>query len=170
MVRSWLASSNGHWWYPLRASNFVNILALSAAMSATASAGVADWYLSRFTYLFKRERLTHILILSVPFLGAITMGAHQSVGSVTGAMTPCSCNRSSSTFSLSRKANGIVRGVRTQNGWASSVSAMWNFSPSIIFMCPSKTDGNSHLISMAGTGQLALMTPRDGVVTCDGLG
>ena len=98
------------------------------------------------------------------------MGAHQSVGSVTGAMTPCSCNRSSSTFSLSRKAYGIVRGVRTQNGWASSVSAMWNFPPSIIFMCPSKTDGNSHLISMAGTGRLALMTPRDGVVTCDGIG
>ena len=85
---------------------------------------MADWYLSRFTNLFRRERSTHILILSVPFLGVITMGAHHSVGSVTGAMTPCSCNRSNSAFSLSRKANGIARGVCTQNGSALSVSAM----------------------------------------------
>ena len=41
-------------------ASLVKILAFSAAMSATASAGVADWYLSRFTNLFRRERSTHI--------------------------------------------------------------------------------------------------------------
>ena len=52
------------------------------------------------------------------------MGAHHSVGSVIGVMIPCSCRRSNSAFSLSRKANGIALGVFTQNGWASSVSVM----------------------------------------------
>ena len=118
VVRSWLCSSRGHWWYPLRASNFVKILVFSSAMSAKAS---ADWYLSRFTNLFRRERSTHIRILSVPFLGVTTMGAHHSVGTVTGVMTPCSCCRSNSAFSLSRYANGFARGAWMQNGWASSV-------------------------------------------------
>ena len=39
------------------------------------------------------------------------MGVHHSVGSVTGAMIPCPCNKSNSACSLSRKANGIARGV-----------------------------------------------------------
>ena len=84
VVRSWLSSSRGHWWYPLRASSFVNTFAFSEAISATACAGVGHWYLSLLTYLFKCERSTHILILSVPFFVATTMGAHHSVGSVTG--------------------------------------------------------------------------------------
>ena len=111
VVRGWLFSSSRHWWYSLRVPNLVKILALSAAMSAAAWEGVADWYLSRFTYLFRWERSTHILILLVPFFGVTTMGAHHSVGSVTGVMIPCSCNRSNSVFSLSQKANRIARGV-----------------------------------------------------------
>ena len=170
VVRSWLCSSRGHWWYPLRASNFVKILAFSSAMSATASAGVADWYLSCFTNLFRRERSTHIRILSVPFLGVTTMGAHHSVGTVTGAMTPCSCSRSNSAFSLSRYANDIARGAWMQNGWASSVRAMWNFSPSIVLMCPLKTDGNSLLMSGVDAGLLALVSERHGVMVGGGLG
>ena len=90
VVSNWLFSSKGHWWYPFRASSLVNTLALLAAMSATASAGVEHWYLSHFTYLLRWERSTHILILSVPFLGVTTMGAHHSVGAVTGAMMFCS--------------------------------------------------------------------------------
>ena len=51
----------------------------------------------------------------LPFLGVTTIGAHQSVGSVTGAMMFCSCNRSSSALSLSRK--GIVRGRPNAKGF-----------------------------------------------------
>ena len=40
------------------------------------------------------------------------MGAHHSVGSVTGAMTPCSTRRS---ISFSLYIRGTVRGVVTQN-------------------------------------------------------
>ena len=44
LVRSWLSALSGHWWYILRASNFVKTLAFSAAISATACAGVGHWY------------------------------------------------------------------------------------------------------------------------------
>ena len=42
VVKSWLSSSRGHWWYPFLASKMVKNLALLAAMSATASAGDKD--------------------------------------------------------------------------------------------------------------------------------
>ena len=57
-----------------------------------------------------------------------------------------------------------------QNGWASSVRAMWNFSPSIVLMCPSKTDGNSLLMSGVDAGLLALVSERHGVMVGGGLG
>lgn len=63
------------------ASIFVKIFALSSAMSATAWAGVDDWYLSRLTYLLSRDRSTHFRMLSA---GVTTIGVHHSVGSVTG--------------------------------------------------------------------------------------
>ena len=44
------------------------------------------------------------------------MGAHQSVGSVTGVMMPCWARRSISALSLSLYAKGMVRGVFTQKG------------------------------------------------------
>ena len=37
---------------------------------------------------------TNILIRSVPFLGITTIGAHQWVGLVTGAIMPCCCSNS----------------------------------------------------------------------------
>ena len=37
----------------------------------------------------------------------------------------------------------MVRGVLTQKGLASSVSEMWNSSPSMFLIRPSKTVGNS---------------------------
>ena len=85
-------------------------------MSATASAGVGDWYLSLQTYRFKCDKSMHIGIRSVPFLGVTTMGAHHSVTSVTGAIIPWSWSRFSSAFNLSLYANGIDRGVLTQKG------------------------------------------------------
>ena len=146
-MRSWLTSSIEHWWYPLRASSLVKILAFSAEMFATAWAGVADWYLSRLTNLLGWEGSTHILIFSVPFLGVTTMGAHHSVGSVTGVMIPWSYRRPNSALSLSRKAKETACCVLTLNGWASSISVMWNFSPSMVPICASNTVGNSCLMS-----------------------
>ena len=66
----------------------VKIFALSAAMSATVWAVVDDWYLLHLMYLFKRDRSTHIQMSSESFFGVTTIGAHHSVGSVTGEMTP----------------------------------------------------------------------------------
>ncbi len=64
----------------------MKILAFSAAMSATAWAGLADWYLSRLTNLLKWDRSTHSLILSDSLFGVMTMGSHHSVVTVTGAI------------------------------------------------------------------------------------
>ena len=60
-----------------------------AAMSATAFAGMGDWYLSLQTYLLSFDKSTHSLMSSIPFFGATTIGAHYSVGCTTGAMISC---------------------------------------------------------------------------------
>ena len=49
-----------------------------------------------------------------------------------------------------------------QNGWASSVRVMWNFSPSIVLVWPSNTDENSLLISGVDLRSLTLVTERHG--------
>ena len=77
---------------------------------------------------------THILIRSLSFLGVTTIGAHHSVTSFTGVMIPCSWSNSSSTFRFLWYADGTARGVFTQNGTASSITDMWNFSPSSIVL------------------------------------
>ena len=97
VVSSWLSGSNGHW-------------ALSAAMSATAWAGVSDWYLSLLTYRLRRDRSTHIRMALEFFLGAMTMGTHHAVGSVTDSMISCTCKRSRSAFNFSQYAIWMVRG------------------------------------------------------------
>ena len=99
-------------------------LALVAAISAMVSGGLGDMYCSHCTYRFKCERSTHIWMFSVFFFGVTTIGAHHSVAYVIGAMISCTCNSSSSALSLSRYANGIERGVLTQNGLGSSVREM----------------------------------------------
>ena len=93
-------------------------LALLAAMSATASAGEEDCYRSLFTKRFRCDKSTHMRMESLFFLGVTTMGAHQSVGSVTGAMICCCCNKSSSAANLSRYAKGMDLGEVMQNGLA----------------------------------------------------
>ena len=71
----------------VRASNLIKYSAWEAAISATASCGVGVWYRSLFTNLF-----SFVSLISVdPFLGATTIGAHHSVGSVTGLITPSVC-------------------------------------------------------------------------------
>jgi len=56
---------------PLAASITVKYFASFAEMSATAFAGVGDWYLSLLTKRFRRERSTHMRILSDPFWGLL---------------------------------------------------------------------------------------------------
>ena len=63
-------------------------------------------------------------MLSDSFFGVTTIGAHHSVGCVTGMMMPCSCRVVSSARSLSRYAKGICLGVFTQKGLASLVRMM----------------------------------------------
>ena len=46
-------------------------------------------------------------------------------------------------MSFSRYANGMDRGVLTQKGLASPMTDMWNFSPSMVLIWPSKAVGNS---------------------------
>ena len=46
-----------------------------------------------------------------------------------------------------------MRGVVMQNGMASAVREMWNFSPGIVRIWPSNTEGNSAMIwSRVGVG------------------
>ena len=85
-------------------------------------------------------------MLSEFFLGVTTIGAHHSVASVISVTMFCLCNNSSSALSLSRYMNGIERGVFTQKGLALSVSEIWNSSPVMVLICPSKTLGNSFMM------------------------
>ena len=55
-----------------------------------------------------------------------------------------------------------------QNGWASSVRVMWNFSPSIVLVWPSNTDENSLLISGVDLRSLTLVTERHGFMAGGG--
>ena len=89
-----------------------------AAISATVSAGVGDWYCSRMTKRLRCDKSTHIRILSEFFLDVTTIGAHHIMAWVTGVMIFCDWRRSSSAFSLLRYANGIFCGMCTQNDWA----------------------------------------------------
>ena len=125
-------------------------LLLACAMSATASAGVIEgchWGVSLLSDKLVQLGQVHahsIRILS-SFFGVTTIGAHHSVGSVTGAMMPWRVSRSISLFSLSLYANGTVWGVVTQRD-------MQNFSPGVVRIWPSKTEGNSNIIASAVKG------------------
>ena len=81
VVRFWLTSSSGQWWYPFSASN---TMALAWVISTTVSAGVVEGCSSRQTS-FSLEKTTHMRILS-EFFCVTTIGAHHSVNVVTGAM------------------------------------------------------------------------------------
>ena len=85
----------------LSIQNSEELTAWETEMSGIASAWVGDWYLSLFTYLFKCEwSTTHTYEITI-FLGATTIGTHQSVASVTGVIVFCDSKRSSSASSLS---------------------------------------------------------------------
>lgn len=59
-------------------------------MSATASAGVGDRYLSLCTYRFKQDRSTHILIWSDPFIGVTLSSLVQLILGLGEGPTPLS--------------------------------------------------------------------------------
>ena len=109
-------------------------------ISATASAGVMEGYCLCRINLFSLERSTHIRILS-EFFGVTMIGVHHSVGVWLLSSVV-------SFFNLSLYAKGIMRGV-AQKGQAFSESEMWNFSPGMLQICPSNTDGNLGMIASA---------------------
>jgi len=100
-------------------------------------------HLTHLTYRLRCVRSMHIRISSVLFLGATTMGVHHLVGYDTGVIMPCSSKLWSFAFSFSLYAYDIVLGVLTQNGFASSMRAMWNCSPFMGFTLLSNMLGNS---------------------------
>ena len=55
---------------------------------------VGDRYLSCTTYQFSLDKSTHILLLSVPFVGVTTIGTHHCIPSVTGVIISCCWSRS----------------------------------------------------------------------------
>ena len=55
--------------------------------------------------------------LCLNFLDVTRIGAHQSVGSVTGAMMFCSCNRSSSAFKVIAEGKGDSTGRPNAKGF-----------------------------------------------------
>ncbi len=68
---------------------------------------------------------------------------------VTGAIIPWFVSKLISFLSLSLCAKEAVRGVVMQKGWVFSVREMWNFSPGMVQICPSKSDGNSDMMASA---------------------
>ena len=82
-------------------SRTIKNLASVAAMSATAWAGVDDWYCSHLMNQLRCERSTRILMRSVFFFGVTTIGAHHSFAAVTVAIICWDSKRSSSAFDLS---------------------------------------------------------------------
>ena len=106
----------------------VKTFASLAAMSATAWAGVGNWYRSRITKRLRCDKSTHMRILSEFFLGVTTIGAHHVVASVTGVITFCDGKQ-------------MVRGVCTQKGLAFAAKQIQNSSPCITLIRPSNTVG-----------------------------
>ena len=59
----------------------------------------------------------------------------------------------------------MVRGAVTQKGRALSVREMWNFSPGITRIWPSKTEGNSTMIELAvGVGGASEVEVQQGPI------
>lgn len=104
----------------------VNTLALSVTMSATAWAGVRDWYLSRLTYLLRRSRQVN----THPDHAAVFFTCRGDNDWGTQCCWFCDW-----------------KGVFTWNGLAFSDNEMWKSSPSIVLICPLKNDGNSSIMS-----------------------
>ena len=158
VVNSRLCASSGHWRYPFRA---VKYLAFDWAISATASTGVTGGYSSRQTNWLSLDKSALMRILS-EFLGATMIGEHHSVGSVAGAIMPCSTRRSIFSFNLSLYAKGTVCVVVTQKDQASSLSDMWNCSPGKVRILPSRTVENFAMICSAVTDALSLYNAGTG--------
>ena len=89
-------------------------LALVDAISATTSRRDGDTYNSRFTKRFSFDKSTQTGISSEFFLGVTTIGAHHSVGFVTGAMILCCCHCLSFRSRRSSYTKGALRGTLVQ--------------------------------------------------------
>ena len=78
----------------------MNTLASADAILATDSDGVAVWYRSLCTNLFRCVKSTKRHSSSVFFYETTTMGELHVVGLVTGTMMPCACSLSSWALTL----------------------------------------------------------------------
>ena len=138
-------------------SKIVNTLASADAILATDSDGVANWWRSLCTNLFRCVKSTQRHTSSVFFFRTTTMGEHHSVALVTGTITPCACSLSSWAYNADRCGNGTRRGVLTQIGVVSGCSLMENNSPGIVWRTPWKTFGSSWMRSSAVTCSLGVI-------------
>ena len=102
---------------PELASNFVKIFAPANCANVCSTAG--SWWCSRRTLLFNCVRSTQILTLSCGF-GTTTIPEHQSVGSLTGTITPRCLILSNSALTLGNRGTGTRRGVVNAKGLAPS--------------------------------------------------
>ena len=122
--------------YPLFASKMVKICASLAAVLASASAGVRDWYHSLHMHICWVLTSTYTgwcrLFLSLGSL--LLVHIMHSVGCVTGAMISCCWSKSSTPVILfhGRKGKGIDRGALTLDGSAFSI----NNHKELSFYCP----------------------------------
>ena len=150
MVSSCDSSASGSWWNPLLQSNLLNIVEPDSC--AKSSSVVGSGKFSRRTESFSQVRLTQILTFSFA-LGTTTIGAHQSVGVVTGRMTSCASRRFNSALTFSCIGRGMRQGAVTANGTASSfMEILYVF---FNFLSPANIPGNSLLTSVnAGTRRM----------------
>ena len=123
-----ISSDKGICQNPLFVSSVEKILDLSNLDRVSSTVGSGKF--SRMTWAFSRFRSTQ---MRTDLFGwrTGTIGAHQSVGSVTGLMMPLSCMRWSSSFTFWSISSGTRRAVAQLYGLVSSAKVMWAGSPSM---------------------------------------
>ena len=117
-----LCVSSGSCQYPLAASSFENMT--EPDNFGNISSIVGNMYLSRFMFLFRSFRSTHMRILPFFFI-TITIGAHQSVGSVIFSITPSASIRFNSVSTLCNNGIGTRRATLIWYGVAFSFKVIF---------------------------------------------
>ena len=135
VVSFWLSSVSGTCQKPCLASSTEKTCAPEILPRTSSQVGMANRSLE--TALLSWRRSTHSRIFPF-FFGAMTMGEHQSVGSLMRWTIPCVSSCFSSSLSWGMNGMGIRRGAFTQYVVASSAIRMvtgWSY----IQPGPSKT-------------------------------
>ena len=103
---------------------------VAPASFAMVSSTVGKTKASRWTEPLSFFRSTQILT-SPFFFRTVTIGAHHSVGSVTGSMMPASTILASSPLTFCSRGNGTRRATGQWYGVASGRRRMWTGGPSM---------------------------------------